>query len=74
MTEQTQPRRSKRGGRAGQRVRGVALVRVRLLRPHVHQNVGYDADDVIDVHPETARWMQARGLIEILAGHHQQED
>ena len=74
MTEQAQPRRSKRASRAGQQARTPTLMRVRLLRAHVHQNVGYDADDVIDVHPETARWMQARGLIEILAGHHQQED
>lgn len=74
MTEQAQPRRSKRASRAGQQARTPTLMRVRLLRPHVHGGAGYDAGDVIDVHPETARWMQARGLIEVIKAITNQED
>lgn len=55
----TRPSRTSRKKPAAPR-----LVRVRLARTHTHNGTGYDRDDVLEVHPETARWMQnQRGLI-----------
>ncbi|PAT34962.1 DUF7210 family protein [Vandammella animalimorsus] len=42
-----------------------ALQPVRLARSHVHQGQGYDAGDVLHVHPAVAQWMrQQSGLLD----------